>query len=1803
MLILAFFSGLTLFSQTNQTFSTSGTFTVPAGVTTIKVECWGAGGGGSSVTTQNLGGGGGGGGAYAASEIPVTPGSSYTITVGSGGAANSSGGNSVFGSSLVVAAGGAGGTINTSTSGSGGLASASTGAICFSGATGGTGSTTSSGYGGGAAGSKGACAGRTGISNNGGSGGIAVTGTKAGLAGSLYGGGGSGAVTNSTTAASGNTGGAGANGLVVISWATENCAYADNTNSGVSYTAFTNYTTTTAQTISTALSSHQYFLLNVIKGLTYNIYTTGANLVPLKMAVYQEGNAAAGVIASSFSNAGNTVDANPGNVYLSFTSPFSGQARVLLNALTDCSLTTVTGIKAYLTQTGGSNTLDDSTAVGTNSWIGHVYDGVPFSNYIGYYPQTETFREQFGSSGTWPSPGSDDVTNFSVYSGGSVRGSVKTTTFTVRYRMHSTRKGLYTASMTSDDGQRLFVDGNLVYNNWSDHGPSVRRNVLFPLTGSSSLILDYYEKTGQNVNGFDTLQLVVANTLTANTTQAICLGNTGAEISGDVIGTLPTGISLSGTGYQWAYSTTPGGTLTTISGATAATFTPNTSTAPFNTAGTYYLYRTISLVSTNNVSPTSYTGSILSDAATITVNPILTASVSIVASDNQFCNTATATTFTATAVNGGSNPVYEWFVNGIAAGTNSPTYTYTPANNDMVSCIMTSNATPCLQGSPATSNTIQMLIISSSTPASVSISTPSTTICAGNTATFTATPVNGGLTPAYLWFKNGVSTAATGSTYTYTPANNDVISCIMTSSVSGCISGSPATSNSITLTVNTANTITLSSAAGTNAQSVCRNAAITTISYATTGATGATLTGLPAGVSGSWASNKVTISGTPSVAGNYTYTISLTGGYSCSTSTTGTITVYALPSAPTTTGAAVSCLGGTATLTAHGAISGEKYKWYTAATGGTLNKTSTSNTDSTYAPAGLTTNTTYYVSILNANGCEGSRTAVTATFSLSTSADNQNAAGTDSWIGHMYDGTALTGYYGHFTETEAFDEQFSGATTCFSVTSGSETRSIYTESFSTRFRMNSTRKGLYAVTLGSDDGSRLYVDGNLVYNNWALQSYAVKSNVLINLTGTSSLVYEYYENTGVNRVTFNTITKLIENTLTTNTTQNICIGYAGSEISGDVFGTLPTGITLNGTGYQWYYSTTPGGTVTAIPGATGATFTPTATTAPFNTAGTYYLYRYVSLTSVNNVSPTSYSPSGISNYATIQTSNCVNYWTGSMDTNWGNTSNWRLGTIPASGDNIEYATVANYGTSAQNNLQLDQDRTIGNLTNMTSRSLIIPAGKALHVTGTITTDNDPSRIYISAEAGVANGSLIFAGSAPYATVEMYSKATYDLSQPDGSKYNWQYFGIPVESVVASPTFDGAYVRSWYEPGTSSSNHWIQLQNSSVLTPFTGYEISQQTARKYLFAGKLVKNDYSSGQLSYTYSGSGNASNALYPGQHVLSNPYTAAIDITQISFGDQTENTIYLYNTGTFANWLGGSSDESTATGATTTGVSPGQYTPASKNTAGSNGIPGTIPSMQGFLVKAMSNSATATLGISYSSVITKNTELQRSKKVADQRICTSLTLTGEQQSDKVWMFTAPGCTAGFDNGWDATIAESTATGSRIFVRGADADYQINASFTMNNTPLAFLCKSDGTYKLTFTHENTDSTYKAIFLYDAVCNSMNDITPSGSTYSFNATKTATANERFRILTMNNSAPDKGDDTQPILFSAGKTIFVQNYGKEEGSISIYTANGSFAGKYHYAASTTTAIPAHIPTGVYLIRSTSKNSEKIQRLIIQ
>lgn len=262
-----------LFAQVTKEvkFTTTGseqTWTIPAGVSEVTIECWGGGGAGGFMGSSVRAASGGGGGAYAKTTLAVEQCTDLTIKVGAGGSGQKStngiGEDSYvkYNSTTVVLAVGGGdvGDNVYETAGQGGQASSCIGDIVFSGGNGGTGS--SGAYcgsgGGGAAGGRGGNGGnggngaqRTGnlisgytyhpgtpgeiatgstYSGNGGAGVYTMLISTDGNTGDTYGGGGSGGVSSLTFNSLINPadGGDGAQGLVVVTYTVPDPMSVDN---------------------------------------------------------------------------------------------------------------------------------------------------------------------------------------------------------------------------------------------------------------------------------------------------------------------------------------------------------------------------------------------------------------------------------------------------------------------------------------------------------------------------------------------------------------------------------------------------------------------------------------------------------------------------------------------------------------------------------------------------------------------------------------------------------------------------------------------------------------------------------------------------------------------------------------------------------------------------------------------------------------------------------------------------------------------------------------------------------------------------------------------------------------------------------------------------------------------------------------------------------------------------------------------------------------------------------------------------------------------------------------------------------------------------------------------------------------------------------------------------------------------------------------------------------------------------------------------------------------------------------------
>ncbi len=241
-------------SSRTQIFTSSGTFTVPSGITTVYLSGTGAGGtGGAGSNFANCGGygyccgggGGGGGGAgsaYYKIPVTVTPGSQITVTIGTSGITSTFGslynftagttgalgnpGNGYSSSGTVCYNGGGGGSFYGSAGGKGGNSGGTNGdtgggGLMYGGNGGGGGTGVNSNCGGGGGGGGGAPS-RWITSSLGGDGGTGGTyggaNPTAGASSSTRGAGGGGGGGPSCNNGNGAAGGSGGSGLIIVEW-------------------------------------------------------------------------------------------------------------------------------------------------------------------------------------------------------------------------------------------------------------------------------------------------------------------------------------------------------------------------------------------------------------------------------------------------------------------------------------------------------------------------------------------------------------------------------------------------------------------------------------------------------------------------------------------------------------------------------------------------------------------------------------------------------------------------------------------------------------------------------------------------------------------------------------------------------------------------------------------------------------------------------------------------------------------------------------------------------------------------------------------------------------------------------------------------------------------------------------------------------------------------------------------------------------------------------------------------------------------------------------------------------------------------------------------------------------------------------------------------------------------------------------------------------------------------------------------------------------------------------------------------
>ncbi|MCC9072595.1 T9SS sorting signal type C domain-containing protein [Flavobacterium sp. F-65] len=991
-------------SQTTNTFTTSGSFTVPAGLTLLTAECWGAGGAGAGTNTSNSAGGGGGGG-YSVASISVVPNSSISYVVGAGGTGgNNAGPNGTASSfSSVSANGGAGGGAG----GAGGVGGVGT---SFSGGKGANGSLVLgliySGGGGGSAGTA-----SNGNSPSGSAGGAAVAGGAAGGAGATLAGAGSNG---------GVPGGGGGGGLVLLGIGTNKGGNGGNGQIKITYTCPTyNITSTAAPDVCTSIGTSLVTLSSSVTTqlpvgnyvVTYNTSSPSATGLTANMTVSTAGT-------GTFTAAG-LVTAGPSTITITMIA--SGTCSSTISANNTVTVT-VSPPSVGGTVNGGT-TICSGNPSALLTLSGHTGSVVKWQYAISPF---SSWTDIVNTATTYTSGALTATTEFRaiVQSGVCSTATSAVTTVTVNplptITLSTTaasvclNAGAQNTTLTYSATTGTPTTYSIVWNASPTNSFAAVTNASLPASPITIAVpagtaAGTYTGTltVKNANGCISTGSVF--TVTVNSLPTITLSGTAASVCLNA-GAQNTTLAYSATTgtpttYSIVWNASPTNTFAAVTNASLPA-SPITIAVPAGTvAGTY----------TGTLTVTNANGCISSGSSfTVTVNPLPTITLSATAAsvclnagaqNTTLAYSATTGTPTTYSIVWNASPTNSFAVVtnaslpaspitvAVPAGTAVGTYTGTLTVANANGCISTGSvftvtvnplptitlsataASICLNASAQ--NTTLAYSATTGTPTTYSIvwnASPTNTFAAVTNASLPASPIT-------IAVPAGIAAGTYTGTLTVTNAN-------------GCISSG----SSFTVTVNPLPTITLSGTAA----SVCLNAGAqnTTLAYSATTGTPTTYSivwnasptnSFAAVTNASLPASPITIAipaGT--AAGAYTGTLTVANANGCiSSGSSFTVTVNPLPSI-TTTGTVLSVCTSTGSqnaILAYTATTGTpttySIVWNASPTNtfAVVTNASLPASPITIAvPAGTAAGTyTGTLTVTNANGCISSGSSFTVT--------------------------------------------------------------------------------------------------------------------------------------------------------------------------------------------------------------------------------------------------------------------------------------------------------------------------------------------------------------------------------------------------------------------------------------------------------------------------------------------------------------------------------------------------------------------------------------------------------------------------------------------------------------------------------------------------------------------------------------------------------------------------------------------------------------------------------------------------------
>jgi len=607
-----------------------------------------------------------------------------------------------------------------------------------------------------------------------------------------------------------------------------------------------------------------------------------------------------------------------------------------------------------------------------------------------------------------------------------------------------------------------------------------------------------------------------------------------------------------------------------------------------------------------------------------------------------------------------------------------------------------------------------------------------------------------------------------------------------------------------------------------------------------------------------------------------------------------------------------------------------------------------------------------------------------------------------------------------------------------------------------------------------------------------------------------------------------------------------------------------------------------------------------------------------------------------------------NYWIGGVDNDFNKKENW-TNDVPKDGQNIIFANnqpdIKGEKKVAERDMYLpagkfiSANKLVNNAPNekfekgATTKTaghpaVVVPADGGLTVKSVagFGTDADKDKLVMKTSTdGKKVGTFILNNenactTKVFASVEFKPLGKYlpgnmakddkDNTSPDfGNKvkaeFDWQYIGIPVKEVKKSPVFKGAKVRV-YDEKKNDPNHyyqkWINVMPTDNMTAFKGYEIApvlegsdgvRQIQGELNFCNQEITLTRQADIVTVSKATDANAKRYGL-GYNIVGNSFMAGVDIKNIKLasgedGVKMDNTVYIYNTGSWDDWKNHNGQSI---------KDKGGYEAVNIGKAGESGITSTLSPMQGFMVKynnPVYSTKTGTLTIPYAGLQSKSEPLRAKSFIMDgdfNRGSVMVTMDNGKVVDKFWTYQEENATPAYDSqleGEKLNMGEPS-----VFATTTDGkNVQISSLPSLIGSTFSVETAKDETYNMEL---NTWSlNYQNLKLVDLKTKTVIPFNNGKARYFFTATVDGIEHNRFMFA-------DTPETDYAKVMGAVTGIDNVSITLTKGEAELFNLSGAKIGTFSLPLDAK-KLKGQVPAGVYLIKATDGTNVQTSKIVIE